>query len=146
MNDWGGIGVVGESRIVAVRRADQKTRRADRLPAAADVERLLSGPTPTDQLDAVLRAEEAPSPLRRLAPVQVLADSLEATNRGAATPFKAITADQAGAQAVQEGAAAASVTPRLKDIVGGMAADWEYEPPQAYQQSRELSRPRPQKW
>lgn len=126
-----GRGMVLDARSAEARNDDFLAREAERVPAAAYVERLLAGPLPTNKLDVVLGTDESLTPLRRLVAIEVLQERWERINCEVASAMKAITEDQSDPASVVAAASDLDLTSRVKELVIAQAAKWKPPAPSA---------------
>ena len=127
-------GMIWDIRDPAERLKDREREWTEQPEADKYVESLLSGPLPTPELDAALRADTSLSPLRKLVAWRTLRDRMEDLERDAAVKFNAIATaaietTQTDKPAILAAVTAAEVAPRVKTLLIAKAEKWEYTPP-----------------
>ena len=117
-----------DTRSAEEQAADVQRRWAERVPAGEYLNTLMAGPTPTDELMSVIKADNTLTPLRRLAAAEVLEERLADIEYQADRAFEAITKDQTDKAQVLAAAQAADLPARVKERVLAKAEAWEYTP------------------
>jgi len=118
-----------DTRSAEEQAADVQRRWAERVPAGAYLDTLMAGPTPTDELMAIIETDRSLTPLRRLAAAEVFTERLADLTHQADRAFKEITKDQTDKAIVLTAASAADLPMRVKEMVLAKAEAWVYTPP-----------------
>lgn len=127
----------------AERMKDRQREWDEQSAADSYVDALLAGSGATGGLDAMLRADESLTPIRRLAAWRTLRNRLADIERDASERFDAITKaaiekSQTDKPAILAIAAAAEAPPRVKQILLAKAEKWVFVPPRVDETEEKL--------